>query len=238
MATTIARLVARIGLLADLPMSPGNYLQPGEFAFAINVGRTFVGNQPIDRSCDGIQDTFSFNGVDLESLQGTYRIWLFANEFDQIGAEQTILTHYSLSNEQVVFNTLPPAGSILRLYYNTELLSTQPDRRYGSAEQRNLDNLAPGPHPASVEISTTLFDTVNIDYVLSATGQRRSGTLRIAASPDNTCTIDDNYTTNSVGADLDIVFSCLIQDGFLKLLYDGATAAVDMSFVVRNWQTV
>lgn len=248
MATITARLIARTGLEIDLPMSPGNYLQPGEFAYATDTGRTFVGNQPLPRIGDGVQATFSFNQIDLESAQGTFRIWLFADEFDTVGAEQLNNTHYALSNETVTFLTPPAVGEIVRLYHNTELLVSKPDRQYGHAEQRVLMPL-PGTESTGIEVAVslpdpdnnlvTLFDTINIDYVLTAEGgERRNGILRIAVDADtSTYTMDDNYTTNSVGSAMDITFSCVISGNYLTLMYDDATLTTNMSYVVRNWNT-
>ena len=251
MATITARLIARTGLELDLPMSPGNYLQPGEFAYTTDTGRTFVGNQPLPRIGDGIQTSFSFNQIDLESAQGTFRIWLFAGALDTIGAAQQLGTHYTLSNETVTFITAPAVGDIVRLYYNTELLVSKPDRQYGHAEQRSLDSVT-SPSPAAstgIEIAislndpsgnlVTLFDTINIDYVLStSTGERRNGILRIAVDADTaTYTMDDNYTTNAVGSAMDLVFSGSIAGNYLTLLYLGTTLTTNMSYVVRNWNT-
>ena len=249
MATITARLIARTGEQQDLPMSPGNYLQPGEFAYATDTGRTFVGNQPLPRIGDGIQTSFSFNQIDLESVQGTFRIWLFADEFDTVGAEQLNNVHYTLSNETVTFLTAPADGEIVRLYHNTELLVSKPDRQYGHAEQRVLTPNALDPLSTGIDIAislpdpdnnlVTLFDTINIDYVLStSTNERRNGILRIAVDADtSTYTMDDNYTTNVVGSAMDIKFSCVIAGNYLTLMYDDATFVTNMSYVVRNWNT-
>jgi hypothetical protein len=248
MATITARLIARTGLEQDLPMSPGNYLQPGEFAYATDTGRTFVGNQPLPRVGDGIVTTFSFNQIDLESVQGTFRIWLFADDLDTVGTEQLNNVHYTLSNETVTFFTPPAVDEIVRLYHNTELLVSKPDRQYGHAEQRELAPVT-SPESTGIDIAislpdpdnnlVTLFDTINIDYVLyTSTGERRNGILRIAVDADSsTYTMDDNYTTNTVGSAMDITFSCVIAGNYLTLMYDDATFTTNMSYVVRNWNT-
>ena len=63
MASVVAQIKVRQGNLADLPI-----LQPGEFGYATDTSRLYIGNvPPTAQAGDGTTTIFTFNQIDTDS---------------------------------------------------------------------------------------------------------------------------------------------------------------------------
>ena len=232
MTTVTARRRVRQGNFVELPK-----LASGEFGYAKDQKRLFIGNDPITQSGDGITTEFNF-GVDLDDLPGTYIV-----EVD--GIAQTHTVDYNVNNELVIFLTAPADGAVVGFYHNLEILSTEPPESiYDTVKSESMIAPATTQDFQYITIYTTAtggynYDDVEIRYTLVEGSNRRKGTLSIALNDDNTFTINDSYTSNCFGAALDHVFSGTMTGGVFVLNYTTTDSApATMSWVAENFNAI
>lgn len=182
MADIQAKIIVRQGAFAQLPK-----LASGEMAFANDVRRLFIGNNPISRTGDGTTTEFTF-GVDLDRVNGQY--------FMDIDGNST--TDFTVDNFTVTFNTAPADGAVITLTYNSEVMLTTPPE--GIIDLPQNASLLEGPQTAlaipSIAIDSDRFGNAKIRYTLTNGTAYRRGVLSIAFM-NGTFTIHDDYTTTA-----------------------------------------
>ena len=124
MASVVAQIKVRQGNLADLPI-----LQPGEFGYATDVSRLYIGNvPPTPQAGDGTTTIFTFSGIDTDSdgttdnnatldfgNKLTYAVYL------DDGTTETLQqngTDYTTQDSSITFTTAPASGTSVKVYYN------------------------------------------------------------------------------------------------------------------------
>lgn len=221
----------RIGNLVDLPVGPLNGLLPGEFGYATDVQRLFIGNQPITIACDGVATQFTFN-VDLNSMwQGSYRLYHTPTGGDAVDITSTIqftdtqdITVNDVAGSIVVLSAAPAEGEIT-LYYNTELDTFTPDQSYDASYSRELAAAAT-PETTHVLIPLTRYKKVKLDYSLEdGNGFYRTGTLHISPLGTTDVLIKDEHDTNAVAGELDHEFSVEVNGDNMELKYTSSDVA-------------
>ena len=123
MASVVAQMKVRQGNLADLPI-----LQPGEFGYATDVSRLYIGNvPPTPQAGDGTTTIFTFSGIDTDSdgttdnnatldfgNKLTYAVYL------DDGTNETLQqngTDYTTQDSSITFTTAPASGTSVKVYY-------------------------------------------------------------------------------------------------------------------------
>ena len=232
MTTVTARQRVRQGNFIDLPK-----LASGEFGYAKDQKRLFIGNDPITQSGDGITAEFNF-GVDLDDIAGTYTV-----EVD--GIVQTRTVDYIVNNELVIFSSAPGLGAEIALYHNLEILSTEPPESiYDTVKSESMIAPATDQDFQYITIFTNAgggynYDDVEIRYTLVEGSNRRKGTLSIALNTDNTFTLNDSYTSNCFGAALDHEFWGTMTGGVFVLNYTTTDSTpATMSWVAENFNAI
>lgn len=237
MATEQKRQQQRIGNLADLEQAIDTVL-PGEFLYAKDARRLFIGNDPVYLDGNSIQTEFNF-GVDADPeqmFQGAYKVYV--DDVLQING-----VDYTQQDLIFTFTTAPATGTNNVVFrYVSEIYLFEPDVGLDVPSITVLSPVAvPGTPEAisAVAFDGNRYDNVDIRYSLrdGATGFRK-GTLSIAIDPDNnTHTIADNYTSNVVGSALDHTFSGVTTAGLFVLYYD-TTDLVDanLSWLTDNFK--
>ena len=187
MTTVTARQRVRQGNMADLPA-----LHPGEFGYAKDTRRLFIGNDEILRDGDGSTTDFNL-GTDLDNLSGTYKLYV-----DNI--LQTEGIHYLVDNYIVRFNTPPSTGTAnIKLLFNSEITLTDVPEGINNniPKSASLSFTAPTPVDFNfITIDGSRFGDVQIRYtIINTSGDRRKGTLNISIdAANNIFNISDSYT--------------------------------------------
>ena len=175
------------GNMADLPA-----LQPGEFGYAKDTRRLFIGNDEILRDGDGSTTDFNL-GTDLDNLSGTYKLYV-----DNILQIEGI--HYLVDNYIVRFNTPPSTGTAnIKLLFNSEITLTDVPEGINNniPKSASLSFTAPTPVDFNfITIDGSRFGDVQIRYtIINTSGDRRKGTLNISIdAANNIFDISDSYT--------------------------------------------
>lgn len=105
--TIIAKIQVRRGELDDLPV-----LDEGEFGYAVDYRRLFIGNTPLEFVTDGISKRFTISDKSL--IPGQMKILVD-------GVEEAPGVNFRLDRTDIVWDTPPAQGVLVTITYNTEV---------------------------------------------------------------------------------------------------------------------
>lgn len=105
--TIIAKIQVRRGELDDLPV-----LDEGEFGYAVDYRRLFIGNTPLEFVTDG--STTEYTISDKSLIPGQMIVLLDGQQVFP-GAQ------FNVDRTEIVWQSPPPEGSLVTITYNTEL---------------------------------------------------------------------------------------------------------------------
>ena len=175
--TRISKIKVRQGNFSDLPT-----LDPGEFGFAKDVRRLFIGN-----------DTVSVGTGNGVLTQFTVPIGLTEPGVLRVFVNGTAVnaSDYTLVGTTLTFSSAPTGA--ITVGFNSEVdLGEQPVSEIQLAA--NATNSDTG-----FQVDTTQYDVIIMDYTLKSTNGVRVGQIRFATDTGaSTTTIDDNYTEPGV----------------------------------------
>jgi len=175
--TRISKIKVRQGNFSDLPT-----LDPGEFGFAKDVRRLFIGN-----------DTISVGTGNGVLTQFTVPIGLTEPGVLRVFVNGTAVnaSDYTLVGTTLTFSSAPTGA--ITVGFNSEVdLGEQPVSEIQLAA--NATNSDTG-----FQVDTTQYDVIIMDYTLRSTNGVRVGQIRFATDTSaSTTTIDDNYTETGV----------------------------------------
>lgn len=240
---TVTQIKVRNGNLADLPV-----LEKGEFGYATDYQRLFIGNDPILKSgainpLSGVlQTTFTFNTLDLDpddtsvsnsTLQfGTNLV--YALYVDGILQQPTV--DYTVDHSVITFTSAPADGAQIELKYNTEVITQSPESGNDVFVNKLALASASSVTATGLSIDSDIYNYIDIDYKLTNSSGQRKGTISVSIDTSGSI-MDDNYITNGLGTDLDHAFSGSIAGSTFNLNYTGTDAA-DFSYTITNWKSV
>lgn len=228
MATQTVIQRVRQGRFENLPS-----LLPGEFGYALDQKRLFIGNNILELTGTGTDTEFNFT-VDLDELAGTYSITV--DDAD---------VPYVVNNNMVIFDTAPELGAVIKFMHNLEILSSRPPESiYDTVKSDSLISPAIDQDFPQITVyaysdSVINYNDIEIRYTLVEGSNRRKGTLSIALNTDDTFTLNDSYTSNCFGAALDHVFYGTMNSGVFILNYTTTDSApATMSWVAENFNAI
>ena len=241
---TVAQIKVRQGNLSDLPI-----LVAGEFGYATDVQRLYIGNTPLTQTANGSDTIFTFSQIDTDTDNTTDNNatldfgnkMTYAVYIDDAGTEtlQTQTTNYTSQDSSITFTTAPTAGQIVKVYYNTEVITSSPvSGRVSDVVNRTLAASASATN-AGIAVDGNLYDYVDVEYILKNANGRRKGTISVSIdATGNTSTLNDSFTTSVVptSTSLDNSFTGVVAGGTFNLQYT-ATNSADISYVLTNWKS-
>jgi hypothetical protein len=175
--TRISKIKVRQGNFSDLPT-----LDPGEFGFAKDVRRLFIGNDTISVGTgNGVLTQFT---VPIGLTEpGVLRVF--------VNGVAVNASDYTLVGTTLTFSSAPTGA--ITVGFNSEVdLGEQPVSEIQLAA--NATNSDTG-----FQVDTTQYDVIIMDYTLKSTNGVRVGQIRFATDTSaSTTTIDDNYTETGV----------------------------------------
>jgi len=218
MANILSKHTQRQGDLSDLPVGPDNGLLAGEFGYATDEYRLFIGNEKYSQDTNG---TLNYRmPVDLDGmLPGSFEVFL---ENDDLTV-QTKLSNYTYRDFIIELSEIPPENHKIVLYFNTEIMTAQAPEGI-SDPVRAVGMSAPEtdkPFPY-IAINSNRFDNILIRYTLNIVTEshKRQGTIRVSIDKvAGTFTIEDDYNSNCDGVALDHTFSGTLVGGIFTLTY-------------------
>lgn len=242
MANVVAQIKVRQGNLADLPI-----LEPGEFGYALDRQRLYIGNNPTpSQAGDGTTVAFTFPLIDTDGDGTTDNnaVLQFGNKMTFAVYVDDVLqdpaTAYTANDSTITFTTAPATGAVILVKYNTEVITSSPDSDSRFAPNSKTLTASATATNAGIAIDGTVYDYVDIEYILKNTNGRRKGTLSISIdATGSTSILDDSYVTSvdPTGTDLDNVFSGVVAANIFNLQYT-ATNDAELSYVITNWKSV
>ena len=245
MANVVAQIKVRQGNLQDLPI-----LQSGEFGYATDVQRLYIGNAPSTQTANGSDTVFTFSLVDTDSDGTTDNNTTldFGNKvayavYIDDGTTETLQTNgsdYTSQDSAITFTTAPTNGHVVKLYYNTEVVTSSPQSGIAiDPINRTLASSGSATN-AGIAVDGANYDYVDIDYILKNTNGRRKGKISVSIdTTGNTSILEDNYVTSVAppGTGLDTTFTGVVASGVFNLQYT-ATNSTELSYVLSNWKSV
>ena len=194
----------------------------------------------LDDSSTGTTDvdyTF-FDGFTITSVSKNGTALTITTDYTVDYSTNTVtLTSAPLTTDTIQLQGAPSAGN-LYLEYNTEVYTVEPDSGLQLPTTVQLAGSASSATNTGVYVDQSENQYVQIQYTLSGTsGERRTGVITVGIdSNTSTFTIDDSYTSNATGTDLDHIFSGNITSGTFSLQYT-CTDTTDRSFywITKNW---
>ena len=171
--TRISKIKVRQGNFSDLPT-----LDPGEFGFAKDVRRLFIGNDTISVGTGNGVLTQFIVPIGLTE-PGVLRVFVDGTAVNA--------SDYTLVGTTLTFSSAPTGA--ITVGFNSEVdLGEQPVQEIQLAA--NATNSDTG-----FQVDTTQYNVIIMDYTLKSTNGVRVGQIRFATDTGaSTTTIDDNYT--------------------------------------------
>lgn len=245
MTTTTAKITVRKGVMNDLPSGPvagtsgTPKLSAGEFAYATDTRRLFIGNDHTESQAltDGIQDEFNL-GVDLDNIADEAYVLTICDLDGSNPVTQTLGTDYTYTDYVITFTSVPANNKRIVLYYLTELLTFEPDKNNDVARTGTLTASATGVTFAGIHLNIIQNDFYEIEYRIKDTSvnAHRRGVLQIGLDVSGTYTINDQYQTSTTA--LDHSFDIAYSSSNFSLNYTTTYATdCDFSYIVREWQS-
>lgn len=219
MAETItAKIQVRRGELDDLPV-----LDEGEFGYALDYHRLFIGNAPTRFVADG--ETTRFNISDRALIPGQMVALID-------GVEQAVGVDFDTIDTDIVFVQAPPAGAEIVISHNTEIsiVNQRANREHRVLQASTTDA------DTGINWSLANYNTADIDYSLKSTnGSMASGTLKIITNGVDISITDLGGVIGHTG----IVFSGRITNNRLFLTYTNTSShQANFFFNLQLWNTI
>jgi len=215
--TRISKIQVRQGNFSDLPV-----LDPGEFGYAKDVRRLFIGN-----------DTVNVGTGNGALTQFTVPIALSEPNILTVFVDGVAVNaaDYSISGTTLTFSSAPTG--VITVGFNSEIEIdrdiTLPAQVQLAANAVNSDT--------GFQIDTTLYNAIVMDYTLQSTNGVRIGQIRFATDTSaSTTTIDDQYTETGV---VNVTFSVDIgTPNTMKLQYtDYDNLISKFKYTYQTWNT-
>ena len=214
-----AKIQVRRGELEDLPV-----LDEGEFGYALDYRRLFIGNAPMTFTADGASNRYTIQGKSI--VPGQVKILLDGNE-----AEQYVV--YNFEDSEIVFAEAPAEGTVITVGFNTELSVVN--------EKVAKDRIVLSPSVvADTGISWSLanYNSASIDYSLkNSNGDMNIGTIKVITDGVDTSVIEMG---GSIGGS-QISFDARIdtEENKLYVTYENPLPfAANFFYNIQLWNTI
>lgn len=213
----IAKIQVRRGELEDLPV-----LDEGEFGYALDYRRLFIGNTPMTFTADGVSNRYTIQGKSI--VPGQVKILLDGNE-----VEQYVI--YNFEDSDIVFAEAPTEGTIITVGFNTELSVVN--------EKATRDRIVLSPETVSdtgISWSLANYNSASIEYSLRNTnGDMNIGTIKVITDGVDTSVIEMG---GGIGTS-QISFDARIENNILYVTYENPLPfAANFFYSIELWNTI
>lgn len=215
--TIIAKIQVRRGELEDLPV-----LDEGEFGYALDYNRLFIGNTPLEFVADGVTTRFTLQTKSI--VPGQTKVLID-------DSEQTQHVGYNFEDTDIVFTEAPIGGSVIKVSFNTELsvvnAKASRDRIVLDAQKENCD---------SINWNLLNYNSASIEYSLkNSAGAMNIGTLKVITNGTAASLID---LGGGIG-DSGISFDARIDNGRVYVTYTNTSEfSANLFYSIQFWNTI
>ena len=212
-----AKIQVRRGELEDLPV-----LDEGEFGYALDYRRLFIGNTPLTFTADGVSNRYAIQGKSI--VPGQVKILLDGNE-----VEQYVI--YNFEDSEIVFAEAPTEGTIITVGFNTELSVVN---EKATRDRIVLD--ASASADTGISWSLANYNSASIDYSLkNSNGDMNIGTIKVITDGVDTSVIEMG---GSIGAS-QISFDARIENNTLYVTYENPLPfSANFFYSIQLWNTI
>ncbi len=224
--TRISKVQCRQGNIADIPI-----LSPGEFGYALDVHRLFLGNEDYTVGTgNATQTVFQVpTGVDYPLTSSN-----ITNPSLYLDGILINATNYTVAGTTVTFSS-PPAAGTITMKFNSEIAAINDTVRPGNLQ---LAASASAGTATGFGFDTLIYDTAFIDYSIKLAGGTgfRIGQLRLLIdSSAGTVYTDDQY--NTLTANVDVEFAGNINGSDFSLTYtNNETSTATFYYTFKLWK--
>jgi|TARA_B110000977_G_scaffold199015_1_gene285245 hypothetical protein len=224
--TRISKIQIRRGTIADLPI-----LSPGEFGYATDTQRLFLGNEEYTVGTgNAAQTVFQVpTGVDYPLTSSN-----ITNPALYLDSTLINAASYTVAGTTITFGS-PPAAGTITMKFNSELATVNDTVRPGNLQ---LAASASAGTATGFGFDTSIYDTAFVDYSIKLSGGTgyRIGQLRLLIdSTAGTVYIDDQY--NTLTANVDVTFAGNISGSDFSLTYtNNETATATLYYTFKLWK--
>ena len=218
--TIIAKIQVRRGELEDLPA-----LDEGEFGYALDYRRLFIGNAPLEFTADGVTTRFTIQGRSI--VPGQTKVLVDENE-------RTQYVEYNFDDTDIVFAEAPTAGSKVKVNFNTELSVVNEKATRDRIElAENATN-----QDTALNWSLANYNSASIEYSLRNTDSPSAmniGTLKIITNGVDTSVVDLGGGVGNSG----ISFDARIADNRVYVTYTNTSVfRANLFYSIQLWNTI
>lgn len=226
--TIIAKIQVRRGELDDLPV-----LDEGEFGYAVDYRRLFIGNTPLEFITDGVTRSFTISDKSLIPGQMIVRI---------DGVQEAPGINFNIDDTDIVWNTPPAAGKVVSITYNTEVAVVNNNMN----PTMEVLQLSGNTSDADVGLNWNIANgnSAIINYSLANTnGDMHIGSLKLITNA-NIVTNQANILVGvtDIGGGIGnsgITFDARVADNRVYLTYSNSTQYhANFYFNIQLWNTI
>jgi hypothetical protein len=216
--TIIAKIQVRRGELEDLPA-----LDEGEFGYALDYRRLFIGNAPLEFTADGATNRFTIQGRSI--VPGQTKVLVDGNE-------RTQYVEYNFEDTDIVFAEAPTLGSLIKVNFNTELSVVN--------EKANRDRIELAAlvtdQDTTLNWSLANYNSASIEYSLKTTaGAMNIGTLKIITNGVDISVVDLGGGFGYSG----VSFDAKIEDNRVYVTYTNSSEfRANLFYSIQFWNTI
>lgn len=215
-----AKIQVRRGELEDLPT-----LAEGEFGYALDGYRLFVGNTPVTFAGDSVTSRFT---IQDRTIISSHLLVTVNATIVSPGIE------YNVDGTDIIFAVPPESGDIIVASFNTEI----------TTQKHLLDTLRVGLAGNVYDVDLGLnfnlsnYNTAVIEYSLKTTsGAMRIGTLKLISDGISSAYVDD--ISSGFFNSSDIKFNTRIESNRLYITYTNKSFdTANFYYSIKLWNTI
>lgn len=226
--TIIAKLQVRRGELEDLPA-----LDEGEFGYALDRRRLFIGNEPLKFTADGITSRYTIQWRSMIPAQ--VKVSVNRPEVDKpVNYVEVGVQEYYVEDTDVVFRTPPVDGEEFLINYNTEF-ATVNERAIRDVTELSADRVNEN---SAISWSLASYNSASIEYSLKNTATPSAmniGVLKVITNGEDTSVVDLGGGVRDSG----ISFDARIADNRVYITYTNTTNfTANLFYSIQLWNTI
>jgi hypothetical protein len=220
--TITAKIQVRRGSLDDLPL-----LAEGEFGYAVDYRRLFIGNTPVTFIGNGTTTRYTIH--DSTVLPG--QLAVLVNDVTYVPG-----VSYTASGTDIVFTTAPVNNARIVVSFNTEIKTLNAEKAF------NYERLSLTPATVDTDTGLSFYiggstgnNTASIEYSMkNGEGALSVGAMTIITDGTLAIVNDSGSSTRDNG----VSFNTRIVNDILYLTYINTGTPANFYYSIKLWNTI
>jgi hypothetical protein len=220
--TITAKIQVRRGSLDDLPL-----LAEGEFGYAVDYRRLFIGNTPVTFIGDGVTTRYTIRDTTILPGQLTVTV---------DGSTLVPGVYYNANGTDIVFTTAPVNDSEIIIHFNSEIKTLNAEKTV------SYERLSLTPTDVDQDAGLSFYiggdtgnNTASIEYSMkNGEGALSVGHMTIITDGALAIVNDSGSSTRDNG----ISFNTRIANDILYLTYINKSLPANFYYSIKLWNTI